>query len=52
MGLVATNTCPNCNALDIKIQTLIEWDVAKQAWERLMIRIPKRAGLPLVLYAM
>ena len=52
MGLVATNTCPNCNALNMPIHTLIECDVAKQVWERLMIRIPKRPGLPLVLYAM
>ena len=27
-------------------------NIAKQVWERLMIRIPKDAGLPLVLYAM
>jgi hypothetical protein len=51
MGLVATNRCPNCNALDTPMHTLIECDIVKQVWERLMIRIPKCPDLPLVLYA-
>jgi hypothetical protein len=37
---------------DTPMHALIECDVAKEVWERLMIRIPKHAGLPLVLYAM
>jgi hypothetical protein len=52
MGFVTTNTCPNCNALDMPMHTLIECDVSKQVLERLMIRMPKRTGLSLVLYAM
>jgi hypothetical protein len=51
MGLVTTNKCPYCNVIDTPMHTLIEYDIAKQVWERLMIRIPKYAGLPLVLYA-
>jgi len=27
MGVVATNTCPNCNAIDTPMHTLIECDV-------------------------
>jgi hypothetical protein len=49
MGFVTTNTCPNCNALDMPMHTLIECDVSKQVLERLMIRMPKRTGLSLVL---
>jgi hypothetical protein len=51
MGLVSTSTCPNCNALDMPMHTLIECDVAKQVWVILMLRIPKCADLPLLLYA-
>jgi hypothetical protein len=33
------------------MHTLFECDIAKQVWERPMIRIPKCSGLSLVLYA-
>jgi hypothetical protein len=52
MGLVITNTCPNCNALYTTMNTLLECEFDKEVWERLMIGISKQTGLPLLLYAL
>ena len=52
MGLVTTNTCPNCNALNTTMNTMLECEFDKEVWERLMIGISKQTGLPLLLYAL
>jgi hypothetical protein len=51
MGLTETNICPNCNAIDTPMHVLVECELAKQVWNKLMEKIPKQNGKPIILYA-
>jgi hypothetical protein len=49
-GVVNTNECPDCHAYDSPEHMLIECNKARQTWELLMAKIPKRDGISMKHY--
>jgi len=50
-GIVPTNECPNCRALDSPMHMLTECVLAQQVWQQLKAKIPIRPNYTLMQYA-
>jgi exonuclease III len=49
-GLVDSNICPNCAAIDTPSHMLVECQVAEETWNRIMLKIPKRSDMQIIEY--